>query len=253
MTAVARPARLSVGHRKARFVSWFKERFFLRFHMAVLLGLTFAAGLGVTKVMLVAGSTNLAIRWGVAVTASYAAFLLLLKLWLLYIRHEEEEREPDALDVIDTVDGVRGVLQDVGDASRGFRSGGGGYGGGGASSSFDEADAGGLTSLTPDVDDDFGAVVVAAIALVVVAAAGGYLIYAGPTILADAAFEGLLASALIPGVRRGEATGWMGPAIRATLLPFLVMLVLAVAAGAFAGGYCPEARRMMDVVRCSGS
>jgi hypothetical protein len=253
VSAVARPARMPVAERKARFVTWFKERFFLRFHMAVLLGLTFAAGLGVTKLMLVAGSTNLALRWGVAVAASYGAFLLLLKLWLLYIQHEDEEDRPDALDAADTVDGVMDVLRDVGDPSRGFRAGGGGYSGGGGSSSFGEADAGGVTSLAPDVDDDFGLVIAAAIVLVAVAAAGGYLIYAGPTILADAAFEALLASALVPGVRRGEATGWMGPAVRATVLPFLAMLVLAAAAGAFAGGYCPEARRMVDVLRCAGS
>jgi len=248
--------RFSRAQRKARFVAWFKDRFFLRFHMAVLLGLTFLAGLAVTKLMLVAGNTDLALRYGVAVTASYAAFLLLLKLWLLYM---QRGRSDDVGDAVDTAEGAVDVLRDLG--SRGgpsptdFQAGGGGYGGGGASSSFGEsasADGGSASTLAPDLDDGFALVVLAAVALIVAALAGGYLIYTGPTILAEAAFEALFASTLIPGARKAEATGWMGAAIRATAFPFVAMFALAVGFGWVAGRFCPEARRVVDVVACAG-
>ena len=94
--------------------------------------------------------------------------------------------------------------------------------------------------------------VLAAVVLIGVALAGGYLIYAGPTLLAEAAFEALLASALIPGARKAEAAGWMRPAVRATGLPFLGIFALAVGFGWVAGGLCPEARRIVDIVACAG-
>lgn len=251
--AVAHPP-LSVAQRKAEFVTWFKERFFLRFHMAVILGLTFLAGLAVTKLMLVAGNTDLALRYGVAVAASYAAFLLVLKLWLVYVVRGDDTT--DAVDVIDTVDGAVDVMRELsGPAPSGFRAAGGGYGGGGASGSFGGSQGSGGSggaSLVPDADEGFGLVVLAAVVLVGLAVAGGYLVYAGPAILAEAAFEALLASALIPGARRAEATGWMRPAVRATVLPFLGMFALAVGFGLVARGLCPEARRVMDVVACVG-
>jgi hypothetical protein len=248
---VARRSRPSMAQRKAQFVTWFKDRFVLRFHMAMILGLTFLAGLAVTKLLLVAGNTNLAVRYGMAVTASYAAFLLLLKLWLLYVVKGEEPDEPDAVDVIDAADGVVDVLRDLsGPTPSGFRAAGGGYGGGGGSASFGEPEGSSGASLVADADEGFGLVLLAAVVLIGVALAGGYLIYAGPTILAEAAFEALLASALIPGARRAEAAGWMRPAVRATVLPFLAMFALAVGFGWVAAGVCPEARRVVDVIAC---
>ena len=91
------------------------------------------------------------------------------------------------------------------------------------------------------------------LALLVLVGLGGYLVYAGPTILADAAFEALLASSLIPAARRGEATGWMRGAVRATAVPFASMLVVAVGFGWVAGLACPEARRVVDVIACARS
>jgi len=81
--------------------------------------------------------------------------------------------------------------------------------------------------------------------------AGAYLVYAAPSILAEAAFHALLAPALIPAARRAEAEGWVPGAIRATALPFACMLIAAVGFGWAANDLCPEARRMTDVVACA--
>ena len=90
----------------------------------------------------------------------------------------------------------------------------------------------------------------AALVLAIVLA-GLYLIYAAPAILAEAAFQALLAPALIPAVRRAEAEGWVPATVRATALPFACMLVAAVGFGFAAMEMCPEARRMAEVIDCA--
>jgi hypothetical protein len=242
--------------RKAAFVAWITGRFFLRFHMTLILGVTFLAGLAVTKMFLDAGNQSLALRYGVAVAVSYGAFLLLINLWLWYIAPDErDEDHTDLLDVVDAVD----LAADLGSgAVRGtvnaFDAGGGGFGGGGATGSFGDA-ADGVASLV-DVDADEGGcaiVVVLLIAALVltIAVAGIYLIWAAPGILAEAAFEAFLASALLPGARKSEAQGWLHGTVRATLVPFVVMLVAAVGFGWAANDLCPGARRMAEVVACA--
>jgi hypothetical protein len=226
--------RLTAYERKARFVAWFKNRFFLRFHMAIILALTFLAGLAVTKLLLVEGNTNLAVRYGVAVLASYAAFLALLQLWLWYVERDEPA---DALDVADGMVDMATSAPSPSDGAAVHLQGGGG----------DD-----LSDLVPDLDEDFGFALLALVALVALGCLGGYLVYAAPTILAEAAFEGLLASSLIPATRRGEATGWVRGALRATAMPFALILMVAVGFGWVAGRACPEARRMVDVVACAG-
>ena len=74
-------------------------------------------------------------------------------------------------------------------------------------------------------------VLLVAAAVLAFGAAGLYLIWAAPGILAEVAFEAFLASALIPGARRSEAQGWLQGTVRATVLPFAVMLVAAVGFG----------------------
>ncbi len=238
--------------RRREFVSWLQNRFFLRFHMTIILGLTFLAGLGVTKLLLEAGNENLAVRYGAAVVGSYMAFLLLLKAWLWYM----DDRPGDASDdgrIVDLVDAAD-IVTEFGRASASstnvaFQGAGGSFGGGGASGSF-----GGGSSLLDVGGDDEGCALVVVIVVVVVGilAAALYLVYAGPTILAEVAFEALLASSLLPGARKAESPGWVGGAVKATFLPFLAIFVLATGFGWFAARECPGARRVPDVLECAG-
>jgi hypothetical protein len=69
--------------------------------------------------------------------------------------------------------------------------------------------------------------------------------------LAEAAFQALLAPALLPAARRVEAGGWVPGTVRATVVPFACMFIAAVAFGWAANDLCPEARRMVDVVACA--
>jgi hypothetical protein len=250
--------RLTPVQRKAAFVAWITGRFFLRFHMTVILGVTFLAGLAVTRLFLDAGNTNLALRYGVAVAASYGAFLLLINLWLWYMSPREED--DGALDVVDAIDAAD-LAADLAGGLRGgsaptFQAGGGSFGGGGASGSFGEAAADGVSGVVGDADEGGCAIVVVLVIAAVVlaiAAAGLYLIWAAPGILAEAAFEAFLASALIPGARRSEAQGWLHGTVRATIAPFAVMLIAAVGFGWAANDLCPDARRMADVLDCAST
>jgi hypothetical protein len=239
------PARRS---RKAQFVAWMANRFFLRFHMTVILGLTFLAGLGVTKLFLDSGNTNLALRYGTAVAASYVVFLLLLKAWLWYI---DDRESVDAGDVVDAVDIASDFLQSTGrDGAVQFQ--GGSFGGGGSSGSFGDGGASALADLGSDEDGCALAVVVMIVVAVVgIALSALYLIYAAPAILAEAAFEAILASSLLRGARKAESPGWVGGVVSATALPFLAMFVLATGFGWFANEHCPEARRVADVLECA--
>lgn len=253
-----RGRRLSAVQRKAAFVAWITGRFFLRFHMTVILGLTFLAGLAVTKMFLAAGNTNLALRYGVAVAASYGAFFLLINAWLWYMAPRDEDDDGigvlDAVDLADAAADIGSGLLRGGPPAPVFQASGGSFGGGGASGSFGEAAADGVSGLVGDADEGgcaIAVVLLVAAAVLAFAAAGVYLIWAAPGILAEVAFEAFLASALIPGARRSEAQGWLHGTVRATILPFAFMLIAAVGFGWAARELCPDARRTVDVIACA--
>lgn len=235
-------------------MAWFTARFFLRAHMTVILGLTFLAGLGVTRLFLEAGNRDLAVRYGVSVVVSYAAFLLLLAGWLRYMRIRDT-----ALDVGDALDlaaAAADLATTPGTPDAAFRGAGGSFGGGGSSGSWATSSASdsagpGLGDLVP-ADEDLGLIIVIVVVVVGIALAGLYLVYAAPAILAEVAFDALLASTLVRGARRADAAGWLGPAVRATVVPFAVMFLLATGFGVAANRGCPDARRAVDVVRCAG-
>ena len=60
-------------------------RFYLRFHISLLLLWTFSAGLLVTKAMLWAGVHSMLWRYPVTLLVSYGAFFLGVRIWLAYV------------------------------------------------------------------------------------------------------------------------------------------------------------------------
>jgi hypothetical protein len=85
--------------------------------------------------------------------------------------------------------------------------------------------------------------------LTVVFGAGLYLIYSAPAILSEAAFECVLAGSLVKRSRQMNDPDWMGSVLRATWVPFAVVLVIAVAAGWVLHAYYPEVTRIADLFR----
>jgi uncharacterized membrane protein (DUF485 family) len=60
---------------RRRFANWLRERFFLRFHIGLILLGSFLAGLLASMILLSLGLESLALRYGLAVGLGYLAFL----------------------------------------------------------------------------------------------------------------------------------------------------------------------------------
>jgi hypothetical protein len=252
---------------RRRFVSRLAAHVVVRFHMGLIFTATAAAALLASWLLLQMGVDALALRYGLAVVTAYLVFFLLVRAWIEYV----------------TSAGVRDRGFDLPDVpAPGGRGGepaalapqGGRFGGAGASGSFDEppvyrslAEARGATARIGgprgggDVgggsrgggdwisfDPDEGLVVVLGLLLVAtgLGAVAVWLVWQAPVILPEAAFEALLASGLVRAADRSEARGWARGVLRSTLLPFLLLLATAVAAGWAVQEACPSAHRLSD-------
>jgi len=273
---------------KARIQKALQGRFFLRVHMFVILGCTIGAGMLSTRVLHALHFTNMAWRYGIAVASAYAVFLALIRLWLMYVGYCVKRTDGD----LDWLSGFNfsgnGFCpsfpsSDSDSSSAVMKAGGGQFGGGGASGSGGEpmpamnassaaqstaavqsssaesvsagsSGSGGGSGFSLDVDDDLGLILlVAAVALAIVIA-GFWLIWAAPAILGEAAFQAALAAALARRAKKmAHDSSWVGSVVKATVLPFLAVLVAAVVLGWYAHGHCPSATRLADAFNCSQS
>lgn len=266
------PGSLTESQVKQRITRELARRFFLRFHIALILIWTFCAGLLTTKLLLWAGNDSMLVRYPLAVVVSYLAFLLAVRLWLEYVdlaRHLRR-REDDGWDV--PSDFPTGAGRSSRHAAERFEPGGGNFGGGGASATFEvdgtvlPADAGGVAESTgasgPAVEIAslgevsaaagegclpvlIGALILGVLALV--CGAGAWIIAETPAILVEAAFEALLAGGLIRARRRIDDADWLGAVFRATWLPFLIALIAAIGFAIAAQYHKPQARTVSDV------
>lgn len=269
--------------RKNRFGRFLGDRFFLRFHMFLILTATALAGLLATKILLMLHVKNMFIRYPFAVILSYLAFFGFVKLWLLYLSSSSGSRRV-AKKITEDVADIPDIPLSLGTPSfetsavvDPFSGGSGHFGGGGASGVFDSAgDMVGQTAAesvvsTPvessgsgvaeaagsaagdaasDIFEDAGIVlVILGILLALVFGAGIYLIYEAPMILSEAAFEFLLASSLIRGMKKLDNPDWMGSIFRTTLVPFGFVLVIAVIAASVAYSVHPGATKMSEVLK----
>jgi len=91
------------------------------------------------------------------------------------------------------------------------------------------------------------------LALLVIFGAGAYLVYAAPEILAEAAFEALLAAGLIKASRKITRRGWIGSVLRATWVPFVIVLLMTGIFGWVAQNLYPDAARIADILSSSSS
>ncbi|MFO1314968.1 MAG: hypothetical protein U1F58_05145 [Burkholderiales bacterium] len=245
----------------------------VRLHVALILAACFAVGLAVTKLLLEAGVHAMWLRYAVALVAGYGAFLLGVRIWLKYAGYDHPmlpgSRRSLARDAADALDGgwSGGSGGGGGSGSGGdlpvFRGGGGGSGGGGASARFGGlgfASGDATSPSTPgvslkgggggfDLGDD-GWVLVLLVALAAAAfGAVAWILYAAPTILADAAFAGMLSAGLVRPTRHIATGGWIASVVGHTWLAFAVVLVLAIAFAIVAQRHYPDAHTLVDVIR----
>lgn len=248
------------------------ERFFVRFHMTLILGSVVLVGVVSSKLLLEAGVTSMLVRYPLAVTVSYLAFFGCIRVWLWYVSKPRQwDLTPDAGDVIDGLSNANDFGGGSGGGGGHFSFGGGGdFGGGGATDGWAGADvapvaravavappkpsgggsSGGSSGWSFDFDFDDGIVLlVFGLLVLIVFGAGVYLVYQAPIILTEAAFQAVLASGLVKASRRLESGGWAGSILRATWIPFAVVLAMALVFGTVAHVYCPDAAKIADVLR----
>lgn len=233
---------------------------FVRFHMALILSAVIASGVLSSKLLLDLGVHSMRLRYPIAVLGSFLVFLLLVRIWIWYVCRVKNR----ALSIAN-MDG--GNIQigwgggSGGGSAQPFAFGGGSSGGGGASDAWGEgavAPSGGSSSISSGIgssfdidlgDDGVILVLLAALALSIVAA-GGYLIYVAPNLLPEAAWQALLASSLTRVSKRIDHQDWLSSVMRATSVPFIVVLVMAATLGWVAHRHCPPAVKLHEVLFC---
>jgi hypothetical protein len=233
---------------RRRFQHAVKERFLVRFHMALILTGVTVVGMIANRVMFLLGIGPMALRYPLAVLLAYLAFFAGVWIWIAYIRSEAPEplQEP-ALAAAVTASAAAALvanappgsqlapgvtLQDVADA----------------------ADVGGSTlgsigDIGGGGDEGMGYVLVAALVLAVLIA-GAWLVWQAPIILTEAAFSAMLAGAVRRAAKGGEGPSWAWAVFKRTVIPFAVVALVAAGVGFGAHLACPRALTLHWALNC---
>jgi hypothetical protein len=263
-----------------------EHRFFLRLHMAAILGGTLLVGLGATRLLYALHLRNMAVRYAMSVTLAYSAFLGLIKIWLWYIdfcairaRAQSGKSGDDWFDCLNfSSSGSSSFSASTDGVGDSFGSGGGKFGGGGASGSWGEGEPATSNNLMAATvgssqrsssggkgggsskggggggDLDLGElwliVLVVAVVLAVIASFA-WIVYAAPAILGEVAFNAALAAALTRRTHQASCGRWIGGVLRSTAIPYVLILALTITMGWYAQKYCPSATRLTDALPCA--
>lgn len=195
--------------------------------MLLILSAAFVVGAGAHAATAALGA-RLALRLGIAVTAAYAAFFVLVRVWLAAMGASRPSGER-------AVDLGAEVAIEAPSAALELAADGGAEGLVGAVGALDEAPV----------------LLVLGVAALVLSGAA-LLIWNAPLILTEAAFELALVGALGARARALTRVGWSGSLLRTTALPYALTLAIALAVGWAAHAYCPSAERLRDVIACVG-
>ena len=190
-----------------------------RFEMAVALSLTGLAGFLATAGLLRMGLETMWIRYSLSVIAGYAIFLLMV--WALVAMYRT---------------GADAALS--GESETGLHSG---------TSQLNPGDVPDPTGCL-DVPGDEGCAVIAAIAVVfsllVIAI---YFIASAPTLFAEVMLDSLLVGGLYHRLRRYDESRWFLSAIRHTIIPAIILIIVLALAGVAFSTYAPEANSIGGV------
>jgi hypothetical protein len=200
------------------------QRFFVRWHMSLILAGVVLAGLGASRVLLALGIRSMPVRWLLVLVFAYGVFFVLVRLWMAYVASlwpaeaqaaaRERNRRPGS--VLDYL-----------------------------SSSLEFGDAGGVGEVI------FLFVLGLIVALLFGLAA--WVVIEAPVLLAEAAFEALLVSGLLPATQRLEARGWAGSLLGDTVRPFAGVAAITVGTGWAVQWLCPGVVRLADLFSGCGA
>jgi hypothetical protein len=255
---------------KQRFAKKIKERFFLRFHMVLILVATILCGLLASKLLLLVPVKNIILRYPMAVIFSYLVFFVLIKMWLWYISIAKPFKTDDTVgNIVSSIPDPSVGSTTIEEVPRWGGGLGGRSGGGGASSSFggqvssvqenltpassgSSSSSGGIIDaagdITSGIDDDSFILIVFGILLAVIFGSSIYLIIDAPHILSDAAFNFLLATSLIRGYRTMSKPDWIGGVFRSTYIPFFIVLLISTVVAWLIHARFPQVTKISELI-----
>ncbi|MBK7658049.1 MAG: hypothetical protein IPJ28_02335 [Betaproteobacteria bacterium] len=258
------------------------ERLWVRFHMSLILASSGLSAMLASWALLQVGVGSMLVRYPIAIAVAYGTFLLGVWIWLQYagVGDGEERKESgnSLVDGADLLDIPIGGGKGGGGSGGGFAGKGGGFDGGGASGSWVEGGPrGALSSSSPqlnarafassagsdapssgsgtgfdlDLGDDLGMVILGLLLVLAVLASSGYLVWAAPDILTEAAFGAMLAGGLARRSKHEDAAGWVAGVIKKTWWPFAIVLVLAIGFAGYAAKHHPQAKTFKQALEAA--
>ncbi|MDR2330683.1 MAG: hypothetical protein LBE58_13850 [Comamonas sp.] len=246
-----------------RITATLQKKHWLRLHGLCMGLLVLLVMWAVTAALLHSGVHSMALRYAISLGVGYAVYLLALRLWAAYlVRNAYARKREDA-----RVDGMDPVPDlHLGKGTPDWQSGGGGnFGGGGASGDWAEVDvssaASGASSSWTDALDvvDIGGGDEGIVLVPILAVFAGLLLaffgfgallwlYFGVDVLLSVAVELAFSMMTARALVQVERAGWLASAVRLTWKPLLGALVCAVALGALADWWVPDAHTLREVI-----
>jgi hypothetical protein len=235
---------------EARVRAHLRERRWVRVHVLLIGLLTFGVLWALSHALLHAGVESIALRQALALPGAYAAYLALLWVWARWLL-SREEADIDLSAVPDLPQSAAGAGEPA------LRAGGGGdFGGGGATGSFDAPGHGLSAAAEAAGAADEGAVVLVPLVLVVGAAvllgtALGFAVFGlfGAEVLLGVAVEIAFASTGGALAFKARREGWLGHALRRTILPMVLVLAATLALGLAVGHWLPQAATLPQALK----
>ena len=221
-----------------------------RLQMSLIMLVTGAVGFLCSFALLSAGTDSMLVRYPIAISVAYGAFLLQMWIWLRW--------RDDLVDAID-LPGDASLRHGTG-RSAGWSGTGGHAGGGGASASWSpNVSSPGSSGHSAGVDvleaagDEAGLPLVAALALGAVALtcliAAGWVVWTAPALMAELIVDAAIAGGLYRRMQGAQAEGWWWLCIRHTFWPFVGVLFFFLTIGVTAQWLAPQASTLMQVVQ----
>ena len=220
----------------------------------ILLTVTLSGAL-FSKLLYILGIESMAMRYALCVLLAYFILIVLVRIWLWYISPSRRLPDISAPDVDFSLGSSGSSTSEAGSA---FRGAGGSYGGGGASASFGASSSGsssgggGKFSIgSLDIGDAGEGILIILLLLVVLAVTGAwvYLIIEAPAILGEAAFEFGLGGSLFRRIKKIHTGNWAGSIIKSTVIPAVIIFILAGAFGYASDTFCPGKHKLIPVIK----
>lgn len=242
----------------------------LRFQTSIILISVTTFGVLLNYICHTTNIDAIGVRYLIVIPSSYVFFFVVVRVWIWLVLPQNTQPRSDGhswnflnnLDEQNSSPTISGPSSSSSRSSETKWSGGNGqFSGGGASENWDSAtpaaivpfSADGSTFSLPDIkvsdDGKDNPIAILLIAALFFAMIGGtiYVIYMGPTILADAAVQYAYGHGIVRRLSDpSEDENWMFGLFKSTIVVFLTVLILACTAGFYINSYCPNAKHLLD-------